>query len=252
MKVLIIEDEQPAAKQLTKMLQKANSSITIIETIDSVEASVKWLNTFPSPDAIFMDIQIADGLSFDIFNHTDINCPVVFTTAFDQYAIKAFRVNALDYLLKPIDEDELNDVINKLKTKGTPQYSIDFLQNLMPQFTKPIAEFKSRFLIKQGTTLNFVETNDIAFFFSEDGLTHFYSIHNKKHLIEQTLDELEHQLNPSDYFRINRKIIVSIKSIKKISPHFNSRLKLELNPHYLEDIFVARERVSDFKTWLGG
>jgi DNA-binding LytR/AlgR family response regulator len=252
MKILIIEDEQPAAKQLTKMLQKANPSITIIETIDSVEASVKWLNTFPSPDAIFMDIQIADGLSFDIFSHTSINCPVVFTTAFDQYAIKAFRVNALDYLLKPIDEDELNDVINKLKQqKNTPQYNVDFLQNLSSKFTKT-NEFKSRFLIKQGTTLNFVETNDIAFFFSEDGLTHFYSIHNKKHLIEQTLDELEHQLNPSDYFRINRKIIVSIKSIKKISPHFNSRLKLELNPHYLEEIFVARERVADFKTWLGG
>jgi DNA-binding LytR/AlgR family response regulator len=252
MKVLIIEDEQPAAKQLTKMLQKANPSITIIETIDSVEASVKWLNTFPSPDAIFMDIQIADGLSFDIFNQTEINCPVVFTTAFDQYAIKAFRVNALDYLLKPIDEDELKGVIHKLKQqKGTPQYNAHFLQNLSSKFTKT-NEFKSRFLIKQGTTLNFVETNDIAFFFSEDGLTHFYSIHNKKHLIEQTLDELEHQLNPSDYFRINRKIIVSIKSIKKISPHFNSRLKLELNPHYLEEIFVARERVADFKTWLGG
>ncbi len=252
MKVLIIEDEQPAAKQLTKMLQKAEPSITIIETIDSVEAAVKWLNTFPAPDAIFMDIQIADGLSFDIFNHTNITCPVVFTTAFDQYAIKAFRVNALDYLLKPIDEDELNDVILKLKQqKGTPQYNADFLQNLTSKFAKS-TDFKTRFLIKQGTTLNFVETNDIAFFFSEDGLTHFYSIHNKKHLIEHTLDELENQLNPSDYFRINRKIIVSIKSIKKISPHFNSRLKLELNPSYLEEIFVARERVSDFKTWLGG
>ena len=142
--------------------------------------------------------------------------------------------------------------MDKLKQKQTPPYSLDFLQNLVPQFTKPIAEFKSRFLIKQGTALSFVETNDIAFFFSEDGLTHFYSIHNKKHLIEQTLDELENQLNPSDYFRINRKIIVSIKSIKKISPHFNSRLKLELTPQYLEEIFVARERVGDFKTWLGG
>jgi two-component system, LytTR family, response regulator LytT len=252
MKILIIEDEQPAAKQLTKMLQKADPSITIIETIDSVEAAVKWLNTFPSPDAIFMDIQIADGLSFDIFNHTDITCPVVFTTAFDQYAIKAFRVNALDYLLKPIDEDELNDVIHKLKQqKGTPLYNADFLQNLSSKFTNTNA-YKTRFLIKQGTTLNFVETHDIAYFFSEDGLTHFYSIHHKKHLIEHTLDDLENQLNPSDYFRINRKIIVSIKSIKKISPHFNSRLKLELNPQYLDDIFVARERVPDFKTWLGG
>ena len=252
MKVLIIEDEAPAAKQLTKLLAKLDPSVSVIETLDSVESSTAWLRVFPMPDAIFMDIQIADGLSFDIFNQVEITCPVVFTTAFDQYAIKAFRVNALDYLLKPMDEDELATVLTKLKQKQAPQYSIDFLQNLVPQFTKPIAEFKSRFMIKQGTALSFVAIQDIAFFFSEDGLTHFYSIHNKKHLIEQTLDELENQLNPSDYFRINRKIIVSIKSIKKISPHFNSRLKLELTPQYLDEIFVARERVADFKTWLGG
>ena len=252
MKVLIIEDEAPAAKQLTKLLAKLDPSVSVIETLDSVESATAWLRVFPMPDAIFMDIQIADGLSFDIFNQVEITCPVVFTTAFDQYAIKAFRVNALDYLLKPMDEDELATVLDKLKQKQTPPYSIDFLQNLVPQFTKPIAEFKSRFMIKQGTALSFVAIQDIAFFFSEDGLTHFYSIHNKKHLIEQTLDELENQLNPSDYFRINRKIIVSIKSIKKISPHFNSRLKLELTPQYLDEIFVARERVADFKTWLGG
>ncbi|MDZ7878885.1 MAG: LytTR family DNA-binding domain-containing protein [Saprospiraceae bacterium] len=252
MKILIIEDEAPAAKQLAKMLQKAEPSIAVIEPIDSVEAAVKWLNAFPSPDAIFMDIQIADGLSFAIFNQVEITCPVVFTTAFDQYAIKAFRVNALDYLLKPIDEDELNAVVYKLKTRTPPQYALNFLHNLVPQFTKPIVDFKTRFLIKQGTAFNFVETQDIAYFFSEDGLTQFYTIQNKKHVIEQSLDELDHQLNPSNYFRINRKIIVSIKSIKKISPHFNSRLKLELTPPYLTDIFVARERVGDFKTWLGG
>ena len=252
MKVLIIEDEAPAAKQLTKLLAKLDPSLSVIETLDSVESATAWLRVFPMPDAIFMDIQIADGLGFDIFNQVEITCPVVFTTAFDQYAIKAFRVNALDYLLKPMDEDELAVVLTKLKQKQVPLYSLDFLHNLVPQFTKPIAGFKTRFLIKQGTALNFVEVQDIAFFFSEDGLTYFYSIHNKKHLIEQTLDELDNQLNPTDYFRINRKIIVSIKAIKKISPHFNSRLKLELTPQYLEEIFVARERVGDFKTWLGG
>lgn len=252
MKVLIIEDETPAAKQLTKLLAKLDPSVSVIETLDSVESATAWLRVFPMPDAIFMDIQIADGLSFDIFNQVEISCPVVFTTAFDQYAIKAFRVNALDYLLKPMDEDELSAVLDKIKTRRTPQYNADFFQNFATQFTKPIADFKTRFLIKQGATLNFIESKDIVFFFSEDGLTHCMTIENKKYLIEQTLDELEHQLNPKDYFRINRKIIVGIKSIKKISPHFNSRLKLELTPQYLTEIFVARERVSDFKTWLGG
>ena len=252
MKILVIEDEAPAAKQLTKLLAKLDPSVSVIETLDSVESATAWLRIFPMPDAIFMDIQIADGLSFAIFNHVKISCPVVFTTAFDQYAIKAFRVNALDYLLKPMDEDELLVVLNKIRAQRTPQYAADFLQNFATQFTKPIADFKTRFLIKQGTSLSFVEVQDIAFFFSEDGLTHCMTVENRKHLIEQTLDELEHQLNPKDYCRINRKIIVSIKSIKKISPHFNSRLKLELTPQYLTDIFVARERVNDFKTWLGG
>jgi two-component system, LytTR family, response regulator LytT len=275
MKILIIEDEQPAAKQLTKMLQKADPSVSIIETIDSVEASVKWLNTFPSPDAIFMDIQIADGLSFDIFNHVNITSPVVFTTAFDQYAIKAFKVNAIDYLLKPIDEEELADVLSKIREKrmqlsssvpplqGSPfgQYSTDFLKEIAQSLSKT-RDFKTRFLIKQGQNIGFVDTQEIAYFFSEEGLTQFYIFQNKKHIIEHTLDELESLINPKDFFRINRKIIVSVKCIQKISTHFNGRLKLELTPNYANTvpkdsygeggIFVARERVSDFKTWLGG
>lgn len=261
MKILIIEDEQPAAKQLTKMLQKADPSISIIETIDSVEASVKWLNTFPAPDAIFMDIQIADGLSFDIFNHVSITSPVVFTTAFDQYAIKAFKVNAIDYLLKPIDEEELADVLSKIREKRMqfsnsvpPQYSTDFLKEIAQSLSKP-RDFKTRFLVKQGQNIGFIETQEIAYFFSEEGLTQFYIFQNKKYVIEHTLDELESLINPKDFFRISRKIIVSVKCIQKISPHFNGRLKLELAPNYANTeggIFVARERVSDFKTWLGG
>jgi DNA-binding LytR/AlgR family response regulator len=251
MKVLIIEDEAPAAKQLAKMLQKIDATISIVETMDSVAASVSWLQNFPTPDAIFMDIQIADGLSFDIFSQVNIGCPVVFTTAFDQYAIKAFRVNALDYLLKPMDETELQTVVEKLKTKSAPPYSIDFLQQLAAQLNSGKTAFKTRLLIKQGNQLNFVATETVAFFFSEDGLTQFYTTQGKKHLLEQSLDELEQQLNP-DGFRINRKIIVSVGAIKKIHPHFNSRLKLELQPNYAAEVLVARERVADFKTWLGG
>jgi len=252
MKILIIEDEQPAAKQLTKLLQKIDAAMVVIDVIDSVEASVKWLQTFPSPDAIFMDIQIADGLSFDIFDSVKISCPVVFTTAFDQYAIKAFRVNAIDYLLKPMDETELLEVVQKLKTKTQPIISETVFNNFMTQFALQKLEYKTRFLIRQTAQLNFIETIEIAYFFSEDSLTQFYTIQNKKYLVEHTLDELERQLNPANFFRINRKTIVSLKAIKKISPYFNSRLKLELQPTYGEEIFVSRERVNDFKTWLGG
>ena len=256
MKVLIIEDELPAARQLTKLLTQADAHIKVIEVIDSVEASIKWLNTFPTPDAVFMDIQIADGLSFDIFNHVEIFCPVVFTTAFDQYAIKAFKVNAIDYLLKPIDEDELQTVLEKIvhhisniSYQTPPQYNAQFMQNILSQIKR--THFKERFLIKQGQNFASIETMDIAYFFSEDGLSQFYVFTNKKHIVENTLDELETVLNPKDFFRINRKMIVHLKAIQKISPHFNGRLKLEFMPSYKEDVYVARERVNDFKTWLG-
>ncbi len=256
MKVIIIEDEQPAALQLKKLLTQTDPSVSVIEIIDSVESSVKWLQTFPAPDAIFMDIQIADGLSFDIFNHVNIQSPVVFTTAFDQYAIKAFKVNAVDYLLKPIDEDELGEVLDKLKKKKRETIPFEpfdnglFLKNLLQDFPKK--DYKQRFLIKNGQNLTSIVVSDIAYFFSEDGVNQFYVFSNKKHIVENTLDELESFLNPKDFFRINRKLIVSIKAIQKISPHFNSRLKLSLTPQYRDEILVARERVSDFKAWLGG
>lgn len=253
MKVIIIEDEQPAALQLKKLLTQTDPSVSVIEIIDSVESSVKWLQTFPAPDAIFMDIQIADGLSFDIFNHVNIQSPVVFTTAFDQYAIKAFKVNAVDYLLKPIDEDELGEVLDKLKKKKAEKIPFDnglFLKNLLQDFPKK--DYKQRFLIKNGQNLTSIDVSDIAYFFSEDGINQFYVFSNKKHIVENTLDELESILNPKDFFRINRKFIINIKAIQKISPHFNSRLKLSLTPQYRDEILVARERVSDFKAWLGG
>ena len=254
MKVLIIEDEQPAAQQLKKILTQTDPSVSVIEILDSVESSVLWLRTFPAPDAIFMDIQIADGLSFDIFHHVEVTSPVVFTTAFDQYAIKAFKVNAVDYLLKPIDEDELGEVLDKLKKrKAAASVPIDnsvFLKSLLQDFSKK--DYKQRFLIKIGQNLTTVETEDIAYFFSEDGVCQFFPFSNRKHIVEHTLDELETLLNPKDFFRINRKFLINIKAIQKISPHFNSRLKLSLTPQYVDEVLVARERVNDFKAWLGG
>jgi DNA-binding LytR/AlgR family response regulator len=258
MKTLIIEDELPAAKQLKKLLAQIDPSVSVIETLDSVDASVAWLRTFPMPDAVFMDIQIADGLSFDIFNHVEIACPVVFTTAFDQYAVRAFKVNAIDYLLKPIDEDELKVTLNRLNIKREtahpkPTYDADFLKNLATQLAAPAPPpYKTRFLVKLGQSLATVEAAEIAYFFSEDGLTQMACFSKKKHVLEASLGELEAQIDPTQFFRISRNLIVNLKAIAKISPHFNGRLKLELTPPYASDVFVARERVGEFKTWLGG
>jgi DNA-binding LytR/AlgR family response regulator len=247
MKILLIEDELPAAKQLTKMLLLEDPNITIIETLDSVEASVKWLKTYPAPDVIFMDIQIADGLSFDIFTQVEISCPVIFTTAFDQYAIKAFRVAAIDYLLKPIDPEDLHAALIRLREK-IHEKEANF-SKMLDFFQKKIK--KERFLVKKGHSFVSIETTDIAYFFAEDGIVQAVLNDGHKYIIEHTLEEIEHQVNEKDFFRINRKMLLHDKSIIKIQQHFNSRLKLEIAPIFSEEIFVARERVGTFKTWLG-
>jgi two-component system LytT family response regulator len=251
MKVLIIEDELPAARQLTQMLKKLDPEIRVVEVLDSIEASVTWLQVYPAPDALFMDIQIADGISFEIFNQVKIISPVVFTTAFDQYAIKAFKVNALDYLLKPVEEAELAIVLEKIRDRNKayiPEAQV--IQALWQNMSKK--ESLTRILVKSGTHFLPVLTADIAYFYSEDGLTEFVTNAGKRYFAEFTLDQLTSLLPASDFFRIHRKMIIAVNSIQKISTHFNSRLKLQLAPEFKEDVFVARERVGEFKLWLGG
>lgn len=248
MNILLIEDEGPAARQLSKMLLAEKPAAQIIEILDSVEASVRWLRNSPSPDLIFMDIQIADGLSFDIFRQVDLTAPVIFTTAFDQYAVQAFRVNAIDYLLKPIDPEELRRALDKMdKQRATP--NIDF-ESLTRFFKKET--YKDRFLVKSGQQLAFLAAADIAFFRSSDGLTQGYTFNGKKYFVEHPLDELERLLDPNDFFRISRGIILRLNAIKAIHPHLNGRLKIETNPAAPEEVFVSRERGAEFKAWLGG
>lgn len=249
MKALLIEDEIPAARRLSKMVIAARPAATILDTLDSVEASVRWLRTFPAPDLIFMDIQIADGLSFDIFKQVDISAPVVFTTAFDQYAVQAFRVSAVDYLLKPIDPKDLELAIQKFENQRFKQNSIDI--DALSKLIKK-EPYKDRFLVKTGQQLSFLSTPDIAYFRSSDGLTQAHTSSGKKYFVEHTLEELENLLDPHMFFRISRGLTVSLQSIQKIHPHLNGRLKLELLPTPPEEIFVSRERASDFKVWLGG
>lgn len=249
MKILLIEDEQPAARQLTKMLAGHDPSLIIEDVLDSVESAVSWLRTFPPPDLIFMDIQIADGLSFDIFSRVKVESPVIFTTAFDQYAIQAFKVNAVDYLLKPIDPEELSIALSKVRRQVATPVPTD-LNDLVRLFRQD--HFKDRFLVKTGPNLGLLQCADIAYFLSADGLTQAFTYGGKKYFVEHTLEELESLLNPRDFFRISRNMTVQLKSIVRIAPHFNGRLKLDLNISSEPEAFVSRNRVNDFKFWLGG
>lgn len=249
MKILLVEDEIPAARQLSKLLLEQRPAFQILDTLDSVEGAVRWFRTFPAPDLVFMDIQIADGLSFDIFKQAEIKSPVIFTTAFDHYAVQAFKVNAIDYLLKPIDPEDLSRALLKMENhrSSAPAFEYEMLAHYFKKET-----YKERFLVKTGQQLAFLSNTDIAFFRSGDGLTQAFTFSGKKYFVENTLEELERLLNPRDFFRISRNMTLRIDGISKILPHLNGRLKIETNPAAPEDIFVSRERVSEFKAWLGG
>jgi DNA-binding LytR/AlgR family response regulator len=247
MNILLIEDELPAARQLTKLIQTARPAFRILETLDSVAGTVSWLRNFPAPDLIFMDIQIADGLSLDIFSKIEIKSPVIFTTAFDHFAIQAFKVNAVDYLLKPVEPEELEKAIQKVEQQKTPLADLQALTRLLVP-----ASYKERFLVKTGQHMSYVETPEIAFFRSSEGLTQAYTFQGKKHFIDHTLEELERLLDPRAYFRVNRSMLLRIQAIQKIHPHLNGRLKLDIQPQAPEELFVSRDRAGEFKEWLGG
>jgi len=251
MNILIIEDEIPAAKRLQKLILNIQPEAIITEVIDSVEQAVTVLKKTPDLDLIFMDIQLADGLSFDIFKQTTVNTPVIFTTAFDQYALKAFKVNSIDYLLKPIETEELESAFEKF-SRHYQQDQYSYPQQTIDQLIQQISQktYKERFLVKMGQQLNYLNVCDIAYFYSEDGLLHALDQKNKRHLIDYTLDQLEALLSPDHFFRINRKNIISLSAIGKIHTYFNSRLKLDLIPKTDQEVIVSRDRVNDFKQWL--
>lgn len=253
MKVLIIEDEIPAAKQLRKLLQQQVPHIEILDTLDSVESAVAWLRQ-PTKAAslIFMDIQLADGLSFDIFQQVPITSPVIFTTAFDQYTMKAFKVNSIDYLLKPIDPEELNRAMNKYQRFFAQAQApvINYQEVLAAMQSQQQPDYKKRFLVKSGPELRFLQTSSIQYFFSEESLVFAQLANGQKFHLDYYLDQVEKLVNPAHFFRINRKLIVQINAIQKIHTYFNSRLLLDLKPATTFDAIVSRDRVADFKQWL--
>ncbi len=250
MNILVIEDEQPAAKRLANLIADFRPQAHILSMIDSVEGAVKWLRANAPPDLMFLDIQLADGLSFDIFNQVPVQSPVIFTTAYDQYTLKAFKMNSVDYLLKPIDPEELAQALSKFDLLFGKKISYDLqsIQQLIQSMTQPT--YKERFLVRVGQQMIYISVSDIQYFYSEDGLAYAKTTDNKRHLVDYTLEQLDESLDPKYFFRINRKVITHVNAIQKIAPYFNSRLKLEIKPKADFDVIVSRERVNDFKKWL--
>jgi len=250
MKVLIIEDEPQAAERLISLIQNLQSDIEISDNLDSVKGSVEWLSKNQAVDLIFMDIQLADGLSFEIFEKVEVNAPVIFTTAYNEYALKAFKVNSIDYILKPVDKQELEAAFKKYQNLTQQPASQKMIESIGYAMQMLIKKYKERFVIKVGEHLKSVETNEILFFFSLEKTTFAQTTDGRKHILDFTLDQLDGLLDPARYFRINRKYIVRVDSIKDMISHTNSRIKLILKTSDDDDVIVARERVQEFKEWL--
>lgn len=250
MRILIIEDEHFAAKRMSSLISENLPDAKIIQILDSVEDSVAWLENNVQPNLIFMDIQLADGLSFQIFQKTKVSCPVIFTTAYDEYALDAFKVNSIDYLLKPIDLEAFKRAIQKYEQYY--QHNLEGInwKNVTSEIFSSKAKHKQRFLIKTGQAYSYLDVSDIKLIFSEDGMTFALKSNQQKVIIDKTLDQVESLLDPMVHFRINRKYLVPIASIKKIHPYFNSRLKLELDLTYEDELVVSREKVGGFKEWV--
>ena len=254
MTTIIIEDEKPAARLLQRKLQKLD--VEAIAMLHSVAESLEWFSKNEQPDLIFLDIQLSDGLSFEIFEKIEIRSAVIFTTAYDEYALKAFKLNSIDYLLKPIDEEELQVAVLKfrerfIKLETAPQsLSLDFEQIKKMLSRTDQKSYKKRFTVKIGQYLKVISNDEIECFFSENKGTYIHTFDNRNYLIESTLESLEQEMDPADFFRISRKYIVSLKAIKEIVMYGNSRLKVIL-PSYKEDeVIVSREKVTEFKGWI--
>ncbi|MBU2650744.1 MAG: LytTR family DNA-binding domain-containing protein [Bacteroidetes bacterium] len=256
MKVLIIEDEPYAQQELKRLLDSLDEPVEILEMIDSVEDAVEWLQSHPAPGLIFLDIQLADGLSFEIFRQVEVHSPVIFTTAYDQYAIEAFRLNSIDYLLKPIRVEDLRKATGKLQRmrehfapaphKGqglSPEQIEDVIHRLS-------REYKSRFVSRIGDQIRHIPVEDIAYFYAEDNVVFLITRKNERVIVEYSIEEISRMVDPKHFFRLNRAFVAHIQAIGKVYKYLNSRLKIELLPVCEKDVLVSRVRVGEFMGWM--
>jgi two-component system, LytTR family, response regulator LytT len=249
--IIIIEDEKPAARLLQRKVEKLGLKVT--KMLHSVEESIVWFENNSHPDLIFLDIQLSDGLSFELFEQIEIKSAVIFTTAYDEYALRAFKLNSIDYLLKPIDEEELSVAILKFKN----QFQKNTISNLdfdaiKRMLINPVEkEYKSRFSVKIGQQLKVISIDEIECFYSENKGTYIHTTDNRDYLIDSTLEVVEAEINPKNFYRVSRKFIVPLKAVKEIQVYSNSRLKIILPTYKDDEVIVSRERVSNFKEWIG-
>ncbi len=252
MTILIIEDEEPAFKRLQKMLKELEPGHTLLDQIVSVSSAVKWFKENDAPDLMISDIQLSDGISFEIFKQVNIKCPVIFTTAYDQYAIEAFKVNSIDYLLKPVKKEELEKAVTKFKslTPATAFPSIDInklLQSLQPAGI----EYKKRFVVRYGEHIKTINVEEVVYFYTEDKATFLCTKDARRFVVDFNMDTLDSILDPKVFFRINRQYIISIHSIAEMFAYSKSRVLIKLNPPAKNETIVSTERSADFKHWLG-
>ena len=258
MKVLIVEDEDLAVKKITKTLALVDPEAEVVGVTDSILSTVEWIEENKAPDLILMDIELSDGQSFEIFNRVKIQSPVIFTTSYDEYALKAFKVNSVDYLLKPIQKEDLAAALQKLgsmrdlyqQSAPAAPVSIDSLVQELQKKLQP-KEYRKRFLVRHAQKLVSIDTEEIAYFFSDGRLNFFKTYDNRKFVVDYTMDELEEMLDPQMYFRISRSFFISIESVDQIHDYFGNRLLLQLKPAVDKESIVSREKVTDFKKWMG-
>ncbi|MAP55013.1 LytTR family DNA-binding domain-containing protein [Altibacter sp.] len=250
MNVLIIEDEKPSARRLQRMLTQLG--VDTRQMLHSVSEAIEWFSNNNHPDLIFLDIQLSDGLSFEIFETVTVNSAIIFTTAFDEYALQAFKLNSIDYLLKPIDAQELEAAVKKYQNLKAPakQVQLDF-EDIKKLLVNPVErEYKKRFTTRIGQHIKMIPVDEIECFYSENKGTYAYTVDGRDYLLDTTLEQLEAELEPQTFFRISRKFYVNIHAIRDIISYTNSRLQLKLNSFKEQEVIVARERVKDFKVWL--
>jgi DNA-binding LytR/AlgR family response regulator len=251
MNILIIEDEPAAARRLAKLLPAVDPAIKVTAAIDSVEDAIEWFRENDPPDLGFVDVELADGTCFEIFDHIDPGCPLIFVTAYDEYAIRAFKLNSIDYLLKPVDPKELKQAMEKFQRHGKPaEGTSSNLTALLEHLDAGKKAYKSRFLVKTRDAYYTVSCGDLSYILIEDQLVYLVTRDGKHHPVDSSLDELEKVLDPTQFHRINRQMMVHADAVRSVSKWFNSRLILELSPAHSEEVVVSREKVSGFKKWL--
>lgn len=254
MKVVLIEDEQHAANALEAIICKLRPETEIVATLGSVEEAVEWLRLHRSPELIFCDIHLSDGNSFEIFRQVEVKCPVIFTTAYNQYAIEAFQVNSVGYLLKPIKAEEVAKAIRKYEELQQHHLAQELanLQNLLQHAQQPAMRQtgKTRFMVKSGQTIKAIPSEEVAYFLAEEGVVFLITVEGKRFIVNYTLDQLEEKLDKNFFFRANRQLIVHIDAVKEVKPYFKGRLYLLLNPDAGAEMIISSNKAPVFKEWL--